>query len=181
MRNISRYGIAIALIICALFATDYTVQYCQVSRLNVRAEPNTNSEILGTLSRNDPITPIGETENWYRIEHQNREAWVYKAYFSGGKAETATYWYNSKSGVLHNKNCRWYGNTKKGCFTDEAIGRDCKNCGGAYRSAPVTGYEYWINTNSGVRHNRGCRWYGNTKRGYFTNERLGRGCGLCGG
>lgn len=40
---------------------------------------------------------------------------------------------------------------------------------------------YWLNTSSGVRHNRSCRWYGNTKRGYYTDKRAGRACSLCGG
>lgn len=40
---------------------------------------------------------------------------------------------------------------------------------------------YWINTKSGSRHNASCRWYGNTKRGYFTNEKKGKPCGGCGG
>jgi endonuclease G, mitochondrial len=40
---------------------------------------------------------------------------------------------------------------------------------------------YWINSNSNVRHNSGCRYYGNTKNGYYTTEKTGRACGLCGG
>lgn len=40
--------------------------------------------------------------------------------------------------------------------------------------------KYWINSN-GVRHNARCRWYGNTKRGHYSNEPEGRNCGICGG
>lgn len=40
--------------------------------------------------------------------------------------------------------------------------------------------KYWINSN-GVRHNARCRWYGNTKRGHYSNSAEGRGCGICGG
>lgn len=46
---------------------------------------------------------------------------------------------------------------------------------------PATGAgKYWINSN-GVRHNGRCRWFGNTKRGHYSNEAEGRGCGICGG
>ena len=40
------------------------------------------------------------------------------------------YWLNSKSGVRHNRSCRWFGNTTNGrpCGPDE--GRACKQCGG---------------------------------------------------
>lgn len=39
-------------------------------------------------------------------------------------------WLNTKSGVRHNRSCRWFGNTLGGrpCGPDE--GRPCKQCGG---------------------------------------------------
>lgn len=40
---------------------------------------------------------------------------------------------------------------------------------------------YWINISSDTRHNSSCRYYGNTKRGRFTNEAAGTACGICGG
>ena len=40
---------------------------------------------------------------------------------------------------------------------------------------------YWLNTNSNVRHNSSCRWYGNTKRGKWVTKSSGRACGNCGG
>jgi len=40
---------------------------------------------------------------------------------------------------------------------------------------------YWINSNSMVRHNSTCRYYGKTRSGYYTTEKEGRACGLCGG
>jgi len=40
---------------------------------------------------------------------------------------------------------------------------------------------YWINSNSNTRHNSGCRYYGNTKSGYYTNDKVGTACGSCGG
>jgi uncharacterized protein YgiM (DUF1202 family) len=174
-------SVLLILFIGILSAAEWSTLYCQTNRVNVRSQPSTDSEVLGKLSTNDPIAVIDETENWYKITYQDQNAWVYKTFFKEEKVQTAKYWYNSNSGVLHNSNCRWYGNTKKGYFTSEELERDCKLCGGALRGVQETGYRYWINTNSGVRHNRGCRWYGNTKRGYYTNQLVGRGCGICGG
>ncbi|MBA7664513.1 hypothetical protein ES703_72574 [subsurface metagenome] len=184
VNTIKRCSVILLLILDMLFAADLVIMYCQTNQVNVRSQASTNSKILGTLSINDPITPIDENDNWYKINYQDQDAWVYKTFFSEEKVQTAKYWYNSKSGVLHNSNCRWYGNTKKGYYTNEIIGRDCGICRGANRvkkSLKETGYKYWINTKSGVRHNQNCRWYGNTKQGYYTNEKVGRPCGICGG
>jgi len=40
---------------------------------------------------------------------------------------------------------------------------------------------YWINSNSDNRHNSGCRYYGNTKNGYYTDELIGSAGKTCGG
>lgn len=46
---------------------------------------------------------------------------------------------------------------------------------------PRTGTgKFWINSN-GVRHNAHCRWYGKTKRGHYSDQAEGKGCGQCGG
>lgn len=42
-------------------------------------------------------------------------------------------------------------------------------------------YLYWINSGSNTRHNPSCKYYGNTKQGYYTNEKTGTACGFCGG
>lgn len=39
---------------------------------------------------------------------------------------------------------------------------------------------YWLTTNSGVRHNSGCRWYTQSK-GRYCSVGEGRACGSCGG
>lgn len=49
-------------------------------------------------------------------------------------------------------------------------------------TAPSTGKgKYWINSQSSTRHNSTCRWYGTTKQGYYTDEKVGKACGTCGG
>jgi len=40
---------------------------------------------------------------------------------------------------------------------------------------------HWLNTSSDVRHNAGCRWFGNTKSGRYCRANEGRACGTCGG
>ncbi|NLX55747.1 MAG: thermonuclease family protein [Planctomycetaceae bacterium] len=41
--------------------------------------------------------------------------------------------------------------------------------------------QYWLNTSSGVRHNRSCEWFQKTKRGRFCGPNEGKPCGICGG
>jgi hypothetical protein len=40
---------------------------------------------------------------------------------------------------------------------------------------------HWLNSNSGVRHNTSCRWYGKTVRGRSSGSSAGRACKTCGG
>lgn len=47
--------------------------------------------------------------------------------------------------------------------------------------ATEQGYKYWLNSGSNVRHNSSCRWYGNTKEGYYTDKKVGDPCGICRG
>lgn len=49
-------------------------------------------------------------------------------------------------------------------------------------TTPSTGKgKYWINSGTNTRHNASCRYYGTTKAGYYTDEQLGKACGICGG
>lgn len=47
--------------------------------------------------------------------------------------------------------------------------------------SPSSSGTYWINSNSGETHNSRCRWYGNTKNGYYSTSGSGNNCGICGG
>ncbi len=162
------------------------VLFCKTNYVNVRTDSNVSSEILGQLSINDSIIPVDSNGQWFKINYKGKEAYVFKVYISKNKIQAQKYWINSKSGVLHNSSCRWFGNTQNGYFTEKELGRDCKICGGAYRIQKLNqntgnGKTYWINTNSGVRHNSSCRWFGSTKHGYFADEKEGRACKKCGG
>ncbi|MDA8563008.1 thermonuclease family protein [Mariniblastus sp.] len=48
------------------------------------------------------------------------------------------------------------------------------------RSSEAT-RSHWLNTNSNVRHNSSCRWFGHTKNGRPCGANEGKGCGKCGG
>ncbi len=41
-----------------------------------------------------------------------------------------TYWINTNSDTRHNSNCRYFGKTKAGYYTNDIIGNPCKICGG---------------------------------------------------
>ncbi len=41
--------------------------------------------------------------------------------------------------------------------------------------------KYWINASSDTRHNSKCRYYGKTESGYYTNQKIGNPCKICGG
>ena len=47
--------------------------------------------------------------------------------------------------------------------------------------APAVEQAYWINTKSGIRHNRNCKWFGNTVNGRPCGPTDGRPCKQCGG
>lgn len=40
---------------------------------------------------------------------------------------------------------------------------------------------HWLNTATGTRHRRGCRYFGRTKQGRPCEPDEGAACGLCGG
>lgn len=49
----------------------------------------------------------------------------------------------------------------------------------APKDPPAGGH--WLNTGSGVRHNRSCKWFGQTSRGRPCGPDEGKPCGICGG
>jgi hypothetical protein len=116
-------------------------------------------------------------------------------------------WVNTNSGVYHCPGTRWYGSTKQGKYESEcaaikdgnrpaygkACGSECQSGltngpSSAPRTeestAPTTPREagnpdtrVWVNTNSGVYHCPGTRWYGNTKHGEFMTQKKAQGSG----
>jgi hypothetical protein len=116
-------------------------------------------------------------------------------------------WVNTSSGVYHCPGTRWYGNTKRGEYLGEcaairdgnrpAYGRGCGSvCSSAESATPSSApsananaapkstrqagnpeIKVWINTNSGVYHCPGTRWYGNTKQGEYMTQKKAQDAG----
>ncbi|WP_202080178.1 SH3 domain-containing protein [Caldalkalibacillus salinus] len=48
----------------------------KATTLNVRAQPSTSANIIGTLNQGSEIEVLGANDGWYKIIYQNQEAWV---------------------------------------------------------------------------------------------------------
>src|ERR1051325_5286160 len=113
-------------------------------------------------------------------------------------------WVNTSSGVYHCPGTRWYGNTKHGKYLDEcaairdgnrpAYGKACgSDCQTVQTTAPPSSssakensalgqtnqagnpdVKVWVNTNSGVYHCPGTRWYGSTKLDEYMTQKKAR-------
>lgn len=105
-------------------------------------------------------------------------------------------WVNTHSGVYHCPGTRWYGVTKSGTYMTQteaqkqgyrpAYGKVCQSGESAPTPATPSRQEnttpaqhqhsgnsdakVWVDTNSGVYHCPGTRWYGNTKQGKYMTQ-----------
>ena len=50
------------------------------SYLNIRKQPTTDSQVIGTLNHNDKVKSVGETKGWYQIEYEDICGYCSKAY-----------------------------------------------------------------------------------------------------
>lgn len=107
-------------------------------------------------------------------------------------AASVRVWVNTHSGVYHCPGTRWYGTTKQGEYLTEAQARshgyrpaygtpcspqaaeppksDTASHPAASQATAAPSVTVWVNTNSGVYHCPGSRWYGRTKRGTYMSE-----------
>ncbi len=60
----------------------------------------------------------------------------------------------------------------------ESPGDGNLNDSGKVENAPTN---FWLNTQTGVRHRAGCRFYGKSLEGHPCGENEGKPCSLCGG
>ena len=106
-------------------------------------------------------------------------------------------WVNTGSGVYHCPGTHWYGATKAGTYLLEsdarargyrpAYGRSCGPLASPDTAAaptlktivptPSAGMRVWVNTNSGVYHCPGTRYYGSTSKGKYMTEAEARAAG----
>lgn len=62
------------------------VMYVSIDSLNVRAEPNSDCEILGTVTPEDEVTVTGKCSNgWYRIDFEGKKGYCFGGYLSADK------------------------------------------------------------------------------------------------
>ncbi|MDM5196202.1 cell wall-binding protein EntA [Bacillus hominis] len=70
----------------AFVSTEFTKSsyYVTANVLNVRAEANTNSEILGTLKKDDMIETTNQVQNeWLQFEYNGKKAYVHVPFLTG--------------------------------------------------------------------------------------------------
>ena len=117
---------------------------------------------------------------------------------SQSESKEVKVWVNTNSGVYHCPGTRWYGTTKQGKYESEcaaikdgnrpAYGKPCGSECRAGLNTPASSASteedispnarqagnpdarVWVNTNSGVYHCPGTRWYGTTKHGEFMTQ-----------
>ncbi|WP_028400692.1 SH3 domain-containing protein [Ectobacillus panaciterrae] len=63
-------------------ANKYTVN---ADALRVRTGPNTSSTILGLVTQGQPLQVVGEVNGWYKIQYNNKDAYVSKDYVTPGQ------------------------------------------------------------------------------------------------
>ena len=108
--------------------------------------------------------------------------------------KSPTVYANLRGSKYHRGSCSFLSRSKIPLSLEEASKRyaPCKVClppplsrssvsASERKEEKPSSQKYWINSNSNVRHNESCRYYGNTKSGYFTEKRKGKSCGICGG
>lgn len=52
----------------------------QANTLNVRSQPNTESDVLGKLTKGDIVNILQELTDWLKINYKGSEAFIYKQY-----------------------------------------------------------------------------------------------------
>ncbi|MDA2140122.1 cell wall-binding protein EntA [Bacillus cereus group sp. Bc256] len=70
----------------AFVSAEFTksIYYVTANVLNVRAEANTNSEILGTLKKDDMIETTNQVQNeWLQFEYNGKTAYVHVPFLTG--------------------------------------------------------------------------------------------------
>ncbi|MDM5190817.1 cell wall-binding protein EntA [Bacillus sp. DX4.1] len=70
----------------AFVSSEFTksIYYVTTNVLNVRAEANTNSEIFGTLKKDDIIETTNQVQNgWLQFEYNGKTAYVYVPFLTG--------------------------------------------------------------------------------------------------
>lgn len=65
-----------------------------------------------------------------KLQSENEMLYAENSDLEDNLGKRAFYWQSSKSGVIHNSDCRWYGKSNGKYVDSSADGRNCENCGG---------------------------------------------------
>ena len=71
-------------------AQEQTVGYVNVTSVNVRAEANTTSEVIDSLSINTEVTILGEESDWYNVQVNGKTGYIATQYISNEKVPETT-------------------------------------------------------------------------------------------
>lgn len=64
----------------AMKVTSNTIGVVNADVLNIRANPNTSSTIIGSYTQNTKITVLGISNGWYKVSYNNKTGWIYGEY-----------------------------------------------------------------------------------------------------
>lgn len=67
-----------------------------VNNLNVRSENNTSSKVIGSLNENTKVTVLEKKGDWYKIDYNGQNAWVFGEYVKMGESANSD---NSSSNI----------------------------------------------------------------------------------
>lgn len=70
--------------------TDYgtTAQLYASDNVNIRLEPSTEAEILGSLTTGDQVTVVGETSQWFKVNINGNIGYINKAFLVNTPTQT---------------------------------------------------------------------------------------------
>lgn len=83
----------------------YRTYYCKITSANIRSKPTTKSNIIGKAKLGDKIKVTDSLNNWYKINLNNQEGWIYKKLLSEYKIRvSASVMYDAEGFYITNLN-----------------------------------------------------------------------------
>jgi hypothetical protein len=111
------------------------------TRLNARVEPNTECDIVTIFSTNTKLEVLGIVEGgeWYAVDYNGTDVYVYAQYLQDYDRETLTYNYNWTGSTLNTNNGVNYGPSGKETYYN-------LDMSGVIRIMNNNGYyyDYWV-------------------------------------
>ncbi|MBY0487861.1 MAG: SH3 domain-containing protein [Flavobacteriaceae bacterium] len=61
--------------------------FINVRKLNIRENPDKNSNVIGSYSKNDTVNILSQQGDWYKVENKKKIGFINKKYLSSKKEE----------------------------------------------------------------------------------------------